>query len=290
MVYEHSMRHNAAGTTRAFELLPYFSGRSTLEGLYMQSTPTSPFVFYIQSEISEQASCPFPNRPCAAFNLTTGTEHLKLFNVRHFVAISEKAKGALNNNANYRLVLEKQPYAVYELVTNEDAYVVVPKYKPVFFPRTDWQNRSYALFKQFADVPVIFDDAVDEEQAVVRQPLGANCTVVSELRNEDVLFTTNCVGLPHLVKVSYFPRWKSAHGEKIYLVSPSFMLIYPEHEKTQLYFGRTWRENIGLSLSVLGWIVLVAYNSLLRCWKRAQKPFLAWLRARFSLQKSGERY
>jgi hypothetical protein len=284
------MRHNAAGTTRAFELLPYFSGRSTLEGLYMQSSPTSPFVFYIQSEISEQASCPFPNRPCAAFNMASGTEHLKLFNVRHFVAISEKVKGALNNNTNYKLAFEHQPYAVYELVTNDNKYVVVPKFKPVFFPRDDWQNRSYELFKQFADVPVVFDDAVENEQAVVRQPLNANCTVVSELRNEEILFTTNCVGQPHLVKVSYFPRWKSENGEKIYLVSPSFMLMYPEHEKTRLYFGRTWVENASLALSVLGWLIIVAYNPLMRRWKRVQKPFLAWLRARFSLRKSGERY
>lgn len=290
VVYEHSPRHNAAGTIRAFEMLPYFSGRSTLEGLYLQSSPTAPFMFYIQSEVSEVASCPFPPKPCTAFNLSRGARHLELFNVKHYITITDEVQLAARNHSSYKLVFERAPYDVFELVSNESSYVVVPKYKPVVFPRTDWQNRSYVLFKDYYDVPVVFDSSVNKEPPIVRERLNANCTVVSELRNEEVLFTTNCVGQPHLVKVSYFPRWKSEHGEKIYLVSPSFMLIYPEHEKTRLYFGRTWVENASLALSLLGWIILITYYPLMRRWKRAQKPFFAWLRARFSLQKSGERY
>ena len=42
VMYEHSEILNDAGTTRAFEMLPRFSGRSTLEGLYMQSTHHGP--------------------------------------------------------------------------------------------------------------------------------------------------------------------------------------------------------------------------------------------------------
>ena len=57
---------------RAFENLPLFSGRSTLEGLYMQGSPTAPFVFYIQSEVSTTPSCPFPDWGCARFNLDRG--------------------------------------------------------------------------------------------------------------------------------------------------------------------------------------------------------------------------
>ncbi|MGH7411787.1 MAG: 6-pyruvoyl-tetrahydropterin synthase-related protein, partial [Candidatus Methylomirabilis sp.] len=59
VVYEHSVLHDKAGTLRAFEALPLFSGRPTLEGAYMQSSPSSPFIFYIQSELTETPSCPF---------------------------------------------------------------------------------------------------------------------------------------------------------------------------------------------------------------------------------------
>ncbi len=72
VVYEHSSSHEPLGTIRAFENLPLFSGRSTLEGLYMQASPTAPFVFYTQSEISKEQSCPFPDYGCSRLNLDRG--------------------------------------------------------------------------------------------------------------------------------------------------------------------------------------------------------------------------
>jgi len=274
VVYEHSTEHNAAGSIRAFELLPLLSGRSTLEGLYLQSSPTSPFVFYIQSEISKSSSCPFPSRKCAPFNMTAGTEHLKLFNVKHFIAVTEPIKNALRKHGEYKLVFEKKPYEVYELTTNEDAYVVVPEYKPIFFPRKNWQISSYNLFRQNYDVPIVFDVGVREEPNITKVPMNQSCNIKSEVKKEEIYFTTDCVGQPHLVKVSYFPRWKSENGEKIHLVSPSFMLIYPEQEQVRLYFGRTWIENTSLLLSLLGWIALIGYRPLKKYASRAQKGIL----------------
>jgi hypothetical protein len=67
VVYEHSPDHEALGTIRVFENLPFFTGRSTLEGIYMQGSPSAPFVFYIQSEMSNVMSCPAePRARCAA--------------------------------------------------------------------------------------------------------------------------------------------------------------------------------------------------------------------------------
>lgn len=268
VVYEHSPKHNIAGTIRAFELLPFFSGRSTLEGLYLQSTPTSPAVFYIQSEISTTTSCPLPPRKCTFFNLKSGTEHLKLFNVKHFIAVSDTVKNALRNHSEYELVFENDPYEVYELITNENSYVTIPKYKPIYFPIRNWQDRSYELFKDYYDVPIIFDESVKEEPEINREILNRTCNIKSTVRQEEVLFTTDCVGVPHLIKISYFPRWKSEGGEKIHLVSPSFMLVYPEKEQVRLYFGRTWVENSSLILSVIGWILIFAYRPII---KRAQR-------------------
>ncbi|KPK26067.1 MAG: hypothetical protein AMJ61_10105, partial [Desulfobacterales bacterium SG8_35_2] len=60
VVFEHSQDHNVFGSSRAFESLPLFAGRATLEGLYMQASITAPFVFYIQSLVSRESSQPFP--------------------------------------------------------------------------------------------------------------------------------------------------------------------------------------------------------------------------------------
>ena len=63
------MRHQGAGTVRAFENLPLFSGRSTLEGVYIQGSLSVPFIFYLQSEISQQPSTPIPDYNYSRFNL-----------------------------------------------------------------------------------------------------------------------------------------------------------------------------------------------------------------------------
>jgi len=52
VMYEHSEDHNIFGSSRAFESLPLFAGRATLEGLYMQASISAPFIFYLQSEVS----------------------------------------------------------------------------------------------------------------------------------------------------------------------------------------------------------------------------------------------
>ncbi len=263
VVYEHSSEHDKAGTTRAYESLPLFSGRSTLEGLYMQSSPSSPFIFYIQSEISKEASCPFPNWKCTSFNLENGTKHLKLFNAGHFVAISDKAKDALRNNSEYELVYENNPYEVYELKTNENSYVTIPKYEPLFFPRKNWRERSYELFKDDSDLTVIFDESIEEEQKIIKKPIKYDCKVNSLVKEEEIYFTTNCIGIPHLIKISYFPRWKVEGAEKVYLASPSFMLVYPERENVRLYFGNTWIEYFAMALTLIGLILIIFHRKIM---------------------------
>jgi len=84
--YEHSMIHHRAGTVRAFESMPYFSGRSTLEGVYIQASLTVPFIFYIQSEISEKPSTPIPDYSYSRFSPGRGAEHLRLFNASFLIS------------------------------------------------------------------------------------------------------------------------------------------------------------------------------------------------------------
>lgn len=60
VVSEHSDNTNKMGSTRAFENLPLFANRATLEGVYFQSSLLSPFVFYLQSLYSAQKILSFP--------------------------------------------------------------------------------------------------------------------------------------------------------------------------------------------------------------------------------------
>lgn len=265
VVYEHSSIHDKAGTVRAFESLPLFSGRSTLEGVYFQASLCAPFIFYLQSEISQSPSMPFHEYNYARFNLKRAAAHFKLFNVSHFVTVDPQTQKKAKILPELKLGFRSFPYEVYELVTNTNRYVVPLQYKPVLTKFKDWRRLAYRWYR-VGDlaVPLVFVtnparedserflilDQVDVKK-MPRIPLQTATDLKEVVKEEEILIENAPVGKPLLIKISYHPNWKVEGAEKIYLVSPAFMLIYPNASRVRLYYGRTWPNYIGGLLTIL---------------------------------------
>jgi hypothetical protein len=275
--FEHSELYDPAGSVRAFESIPLFSGRSIIEGLYMSSIETAPFAFYIQSEISEQKSCPYwATYPCTYFRLDDGTEHLKMFNVQYIVARSERLKAAMRGNPQWELAYSDDPFEVWNLTTNPGRYVTVPLYEPVLFQTVDWKNISYHWFRRMdlIPTPIVFRGSVDSTdlstfRQIVRNPTfgdldgltslpaPAGCNVTEVVSAEAIEFTTDCIGAPHIVAVSYYPSWTAEGADRVYLVSPSFMLVYPRQNTVRLSYSKLPEDWLGIGMSALGAIVII---------------------------------
>jgi len=273
VAFEHSSLHNTFGTTRAFESLPLFAGRATLEGLYMQASISAPFVFYIQSEISKEKSAPFPQYTYSSMNFDRARAHLEMFNVRDLILRSEKAKQAIRSVPGYRLKRTIGPYEIWEVTTNPNCYVLPLRYEPVLFPTRQWKAISHRWFREGErlDVPLVFVSEPDQEdlarfrvvadslKGVPRIPIqGPQCKVEETVRNGEVLIRTDRPGRPLLVKMSYHPNWHVDGAKRVYLASPSFMLIFPERREVRLYYGRGLPERVGLALTVVGLLAVVA--------------------------------
>ena len=273
VVYEHSQLHDSAGSTRAFESLPLFSGRSTLEGLFMQSSATAPFVFWTQSEISQQGSCPFPQYSCTRFNVTAAARHLELLNVKQVVARTDATKAALEASSLYALEKTFEPYAVYELLPGSGRYVTVPEYEPVVFDASGisggWKAVAYEWFQrdELLDVPLVFSDVpmngvprlrASDLDTLPKVAVAEECNVTENVTNDAISFHTDCIGLPHLVKVSYFPNWQADGADGPYLASPSFMVVVPTQPDVTLHYGATASDYAGMAMTLSG-IALVAY-------------------------------
>ena len=252
VVYEHSTLHNSFGTERAFENLPLFAGRSTLEGLYMQSSISAPFIFYIQSEMSKQNSCPFWNNyKCSGIDIDRGTDHLKMFNVGNFIAVSDEIKSIISKSPEYNLVKTIDDYNIYEIKYNENKYAVPLKYEPVLVSSKAWKKLFYNWFVEGdLDVHLVLDSGFQKKDygfKILSDETGIDtkhlkkisiekCKVDSELGQEEIKIKTDCIGKPVLVKVSYHPKWKVEGADKIYLASPSFMLIFPKQNDVRIYY------------------------------------------------------
>lgn len=263
VVYEHTLENEKLGTVRAFELLPLLSGRPTLEGLYFQSSISVPFVFYIQSLITPTPSCPFPEWRCTYFNLTKAKEYLKLFNVEYIIVRSEKVKEEIAKNSFYRKVAVFGDYEIYSLLENENKYVYVPSCYPLIYESNNWRKDIY--YKWFDDeknlyIPLVGGygnfPKVENIKDLKCIRVDNNCTIDEKIENERIIFNTTCPGKPHIIRITYYPNWISKNGEKIYLVSPSFMLIFPGYSHVEIYYGKTIVDKIGMFLSFVGFVLI----------------------------------
>jgi hypothetical protein len=281
VVYQHSVLHDKVGTMRAFEALPLFSGRPTLEGAYMQSSPSSPFVFYIQSELTETPSCPFLPYQCTTLDPERALAHLELFNVKEVIAVTEKVKAALAANPGYRQEGEIGPYKIFEVRQGNGQYVVPLGYQPVAATDGDWKRLAYEWFQrpEWLDVPLLFlrkgEPAPEAalpfrglEEAPEKRSFSSDCHVKEAVGNEEVRFETDCPGRPHLIKISYHPKWRVEGADRIYLASPAFMLVYPADKQARLVFGNRWPDYAGWAATAVGIAWLLAEGLVLLVRKR----------------------
>jgi hypothetical protein len=93
--------------------------------------------------------------------------------------------------------------------------------------------------------------SVDESLDALIPYTVSGTAEITEFEDMNVSFSTNAVGVPHLVKVSYFPNWTVQGGEGVYRAAPSLMVVVPESENVSLSFTNRWVENLGLVVTAV---------------------------------------
>lgn len=279
--------NNGFGSTRIFECVPHLIGKPVLEGGIVNSALGSMFSYYVQGETSKQcAGFPTIVTP-TSFNMEAATRHLELFNVKHFIARWPKTKQALSASEAWKPLHEAGGWKVFELTTHDGRYVVIPRREPIAVEAPDWKRDGLEWIYTLAaiDQPfVLLDpgevtgsrfaerlgeaDYVDTLRRARRGetntlPAGAAVSagggvIEEEVRDGRIRFRTRAIGAPHLVKCTWFPNWKVRGAERVYRVTPCFLLVYPEREDVELYYGRTVSDNLGRAGSVAGLAILAA--------------------------------
>jgi hypothetical protein len=272
VVYEHSPDHESLGTIRVFENLPFFTGRSTLEGLYMQGSPTAPFIFYIQSEVSNVMSCPFPDWGCSRPSLERGVPHLEMMNVSQYIVKSKPIKEAAAKHPGLERQYEIGDYMIYRVKNNANRYAIPVTTKPVLVRSDTWKETSYMWFKTASPESVlpVFTTKVEpgDEQLFAavsegmpadmpRVPLGDPPVLEEVMGNDRITIRNTKPGYPILVRISYHPRWQALTGEKIWIGGPTFMLVFPKGDHVELVFGDGPVVSFGRACSTIGWLLFL---------------------------------
>lgn len=85
-----------------------------------------------------------------------------------------------------------------------------------------------------------------------KTPLNVQCNVKELISLNLIKFTTDCVGVPHIIRMSYFPNWKVEGVQAIYLVSPDFMLVIPDTPNVFIRYGQSISNYLGFLFTSIG--------------------------------------
>lgn len=274
------------GTTRTLENIPVFTKQPSMEGLLIESSLNAPFHFINQAETSVLQTDAVPGidyPPASDFpgDFPIGLAHLRAYGVRWYVAYSDTAKKAAAK-AGLPVVATSGHFTIYQVGSGD--LVEVPKYRPVLTDTPDWRSAALDWYSnpQALDTPLVFASKRDPAARAAFTPLGSapftNPPKVPLARpgelpatqdNGVVDFTTDRIGEPHIVKVSYFPNWHAEGAKGPWLLSPGLMVVIPTQAHVRLVYRDTPVDTTGKSLSVLGLAVVALPPLTRRLWPRS---------------------
>lgn len=287
-MWEYERELDRYGTPMALMLLPHWTDGciGSMEGLYFESSATTPYHFMNQSVLSESPSRAQRELPYRDFDLGRGVDQLQLMGVRYYLATSERAIEEAGRHPDLTEIGRSGPWVIYEVA---DVEMVVPlANEPAVLDGVgdgphEWIPATVSWF----DEPLRWDVhlASDGPESWQRVPLGptpearpvAPVEVTDvEIGRDELSFRVSEPGSPVLVKVSYFPNWEATGAEGPYRVSPNLMVVIPTDTEVSMSYGWSTPEIAGWGLTALGVLalVLLARAPALTMERRAE-PILA---------------
>jgi phosphomannomutase len=289
-MWQYEPELDQMGTPDALMLLPYWTHGciGSQEGLYYESSATTPYHFLNAAELSEQPSNPVRglNYPGTS-DVQLGVQHLQMLGVKYFMAETPAIETKADADSDLLLVGTVGPYPVTYTTGNTssvkqrswkiyevlDSELVTPLInQPVVMTGMKTHNpqvwltasESWYLDPSRWDVyeastgPKSWARVSPTQTTVPHKPLPD--VQVSNIKegNESISFNVDQTGVPVLVKTSYFPNWQVSGASGVYRVTPNLMVVVPTANHVTLTYGYTPVDWIGFIISLLGLGVVVA--------------------------------
>jgi hypothetical protein len=300
-LWENNGELNKYGTTMSLMLLPFWTDGciSSMEGLFFEAAGSTPYHFITAAAMSKQSSNPVRELRYDNNDAALGVRYMQELGVKYFMGFTSEAIAQASQQEGLTEVARSGPWVVYR-VANSD--VVTPlAVQPVVAnisssnPRerwlevgTSWFQRPEVWTTPIADngpsdwqrVDVVVDESLREGEpnsnnrrvdvvkpAVALTPVPLDPVVVSNVNigEESVKFSVDKIGVPVLVRVSYFPNWKVDGAKGPYRVAPNMMVVIPTSTNVTMHFGWNLRDYVAYLLSFAGiaWIVVTRRRSKL---------------------------
>lgn len=271
VMWEVNSDQNQYGTPMALMLLPYWSdNHPSMEGVFFESSITTPFHFLNASEVSIRPSNPVRGLNYRGMDFARAEAHLPVYGIEYYVSFTPETADAARAQG-WQELANPEPWTVFAAPPSQ--LVDVAAFEPAVWDG-EAEFRGAAL-SWYDDVDMLdhwlledgpedlarIGDLVELENAA---PIAASGAVTSiEIEDDRLSFDTDAIGVPHLVKISHFPNWTVTGAEGPYRAAPSLMVVIPTTNHVELSFGYTSDEYLGLVLT-FGAFVFLATRGVMR--------------------------
>ena len=254
------------GTPMALMLLPHWTDGciGSMEGLYFEASTTTPYHFLVQSELSISPSRAQRGLPYRGFDLDAGIDHLRQLGVPYYAAFSERAVAEGRGHADLTELATSGPWTVFAVAGAE---LVVPmEVEPAAFTgvgHADWLDPAVEVFQEGSSAVPRTIGGPDGWQRVAPDELAERrllpAVTVTDIASgvDTISFHVDRIGVPVLVRTSFFPNWEVAGADGPWRTTPNLMVVVPTGNDVALTYGRTGVDIVSMLLSLVGLVALV---------------------------------
>ena len=280
-MWEYDKDLDRYGTPMALMLLPHWTDGciGSMEGLYFESSATTPFHFLNQSALSVAPSSAQRDLPYRSFEINRGVAQLKVMGVRYYMAQSDEAIAAARGNPDLTEWVTAEPFVVFEVAGSALAEGL--SFEPVVAsgPALDDSDELASRFEigwlsqavEFYNDPRTFNampaaDGPENWDRVTTlipsdgDPIDAAVVSDIEIDTDAIRFSVDEIGKPVLVKISYFPNWNVSGADGPWRIGPNLMVVVPTETDVSFSYGRTLIDWLGMVLTLIGVGALLAFR------------------------------
>ena len=278
-MWEYNANENRFGTPEALMLLPYWTNNcvDSMEGLFFESSPTAPYHFLDQAELSADPSDPQSGLAYGPLDVAEGVQHLQMLGVKYYIAYSPVAVSEAKSDPQLRLVATTKhwptPGATWRIYLIKNSPIVqpltsLPNVVAGIGSRVAWLNANTTWWLSPKSWKVLAAESGPSTwphvgamgEVKVTKPLAHVTVTKVKVETQSISFHVSRVGIPVLVKISYFPRWHATGATGPYRVSPNLMVVVPTSKNVSMVYGSTpallWGNIVSDAATVAGLVTL----------------------------------
>ena len=282
-MWEYNSNQNDFGTPMALMLLPYWTNNcvDSMEGLYFESSATTPYHFLNQSELSAVPSDAMAGLPYAGTNVPLGVQHLQLLGVKYYMAFSPSIKQAADADPSLKLIAQVPAYStssttpvlsaswnIYEVLNSQEVQPLTQapvNLKGVTNGQSSWlpaainfyQNPSLYPVERLLNGPSYLQSVSATSKIASTSSYGADAVTNVVTTNDSVSFDVTNTKVPVLIKESYFPNFKATGALGPYRATPNEMVVFPTSNHVVISYQNSGADNLGEAISGLSILIVL---------------------------------